>query len=268
MSKVRLRKLDAKRIPEHRVLLLVGKRGSGKTVLLLDLLYSMRDRFDIGIMCSPTQSTVESFERIMPSSLIYNDYDAAAIGRMIDMQRARQRSGKPLKRVFIVLDDCAYDRNMFNSKGVHMRQIFYNGRHLGITLLLCMQAAIDGMPPAMRGNVDLLFTCRDMILTNQERLHKHYFGQIASFDAFQKIFTECTKDHEVLVSDSTGKGSDDPTSSLFWYKARLPLPPFRLCAPWVWRLHQQFRVIPGQEEPAAVDLSKGVESIEKSHNTT
>ena len=61
---------DAK---QHRIWLIIGPRGSGKSVLLKDILYQTRKQYDFGVAFTATTSTVDTFKEFLPHHLIYKN---------------------------------------------------------------------------------------------------------------------------------------------------------------------------------------------------
>ena len=214
--------------------ILIGKRGTGKSCLLKDILYHSRHHFDIGVCCSPTMETAKMFEEFVPKALIYNDYNASVLQRIVAQQRLRQESGKSIDRIFIVLDDCGYEKSMFSSKNTTIRDIFMNGRHYKITLFICLQYCVD-IPPALRANTDYVFALREPVAVKQKKLYDFFFGIVDTYSNFKKIFSTATQNYECLVSCNT-TASNDLCECLFWYKADISLPQFRLCDAKYWKL--------------------------------
>jgi len=240
MSKaIKLRKFDVAGCKPFTTNIIVGKRGSGKSVLLRDIMYNHRNMHDIGVCCTPTMETADMFEKFVPRSLIYNDYNGAVLSRIVTQQRLRQEAGKHVDRIFIVLDDCGYEKNMFSSKNTTMRDIFMNGRHYKITLYICLQYCVD-IPPAMRANTDYVYALREPVTANQKRLHDFFFGIVDTFANFKKIFNAATTNYECLVTANTGTSSNDLEDCLYWYKASVNLPRFRLCDDRYWRVHRRY----------------------------
>lgn len=218
--------------------ILIGKRGTGKSCLLRDILYHHRKMHDVGVCCSPTMETVEMFREFVPESFIYNDYNCSVLQRIVAQQRARQEAGKDIPRIFVILDDCGYEKSMFSTKNIAMRDIFMNGRHYFITIYICLQYCVD-IPPAFRANTDYVYALREPVVDNQKRLHNFFFGVVDSFQNFRKIFQAATENYECLVTANT-KPSSNLQDVLFWYKADMNLPSFRLCDARYWSLHKSY----------------------------
>jgi type II secretory pathway predicted ATPase ExeA len=112
--KLNIRKFDPCSIKPGRIVLLVGKRGTGKSVLCKDLLYHMRDTVDVAVAMSPTNSSAETFSEFVPEALIYDEFKEDVIANMMASQRRRaKRKGTDcLKNALVIMDDCGkYCRN-------------------------------------------------------------------------------------------------------------------------------------------------------------
>ena len=106
-----------------------------------------------------------------------------------------------------------------------------------------IESAIGGAPSnrSLRTNIDYIFTMRENIRMNREKLFKYYFGQFSKFDEFDKVMNACTQDYKALVLDGT-VSSTIPTDSVMWYKARIDVPEFRLCKPVFWAFSKRFEM--------------------------
>ena len=67
----RLRDFDPASTKHSRIWLIIGPRGSGKTILLRDILYRTRKQYDIGVAMTATTSTVDTFKDFIPYHLIF-----------------------------------------------------------------------------------------------------------------------------------------------------------------------------------------------------
>ena len=66
---------------------------------------------------------------------------------------------------------------------------------------------------SLRTNIDYLFTMRENILTNRQKLFKYYFGQFAKFDEFDKVMTACTKDARPTCSTAPSPPPPTPRTA-------------------------------------------------------
>ena len=239
MSKLKIKKWDPSTLRSDSVILLLGKRGTGKSTLMRDLMYHVKDKLDFGIAMSPTEESSESLGTFLPSSWIYNDFNQGAVEKMMALQRQHWKRGHG-SNVFLLLDDCMYDRGIFRGDtGKLFRQLFMNGRHRRIFFLNCQQYAMD-MPPDLRSQVDVVFQLRDNILSSRKKTWEQFFGFFDTFQQFSKTLDATTENYECLVYDSKASKSNKIDESVFWYKANPELPEFKVGRQIFWDLHQQY----------------------------
>lgn len=232
---VRVKKFDPRTIKDHRILFLLGKRHTGKSVLMRDLLYHM-PRPDYVIAMAPTEDTLQMYRAFLPESCIFDHFSQEKLDRVVSVQRELASRGKK-RSVLVLLDDCLYQKGVLKSSS--MRHIFFNGRHDHIALVCAAQYMMD-VDVSLRTNIDYIFTMRENILVNRQKLYKYYFGHFPKFDDFDKVMSACTQDYRCLVLDGTIPNSTEPTDSVMWYRAHVQVPDFRLCRPIFWTLSKQY----------------------------
>lgn len=198
--------------------------------LTADLLFHKK-HLPVGILMSSTEEATGFFQGVcgVPDTYIYSEWHPEVIDNIITRQKKLAKANK-MRNCFIVLDDLAFDKALFNSK--QMRELMFNGRHYGILLVITAQFLGD-LPTYFRSNVDYVITCRTPGIQDRERLWKNFFGAIPTFHMFQAIMDNTTEDYHTLVLDNTVQ-SNSLTDCIFWYKAPLRSPtmrPFRIgCA--------------------------------------
>lgn len=212
---IRIKRFDPSKMLPNRISLFVGRRGSGKSICMEDIFWHCR-KIPSGICFSSTEDSNPFWGKHIPSSFIYNDYHPDVLKRLVSRQRKAKRRGQDPGQVFVVAEDVLYSNELQHDRTV--KQVFQNGRHYGITMLLSMQFALD-MPPAIRTNTDYVFCFRHAVLSDQERLYRNYFSILGSFEVFQRVLAHCTNDYECLVLDNTTT-SNNPEDCVFYYKAK------------------------------------------------
>jgi len=242
---VRVKKFDPETIKKDRISLIVGKRGSGKSSLLKDLLFSMRDRFDFCMAMCPTMESANMLKSCMPESCVYSRFSPGKIDLLV--QTAREFAAKNKERHFLlVLDDVFYDKSICRSQS--FRFLFFNGRHVRVTVILLLQYLVD-LPPDLRSNVDYIFSMRETVLANRLKLYKMFFGVFGSFEDFCAVFERCTQNYECICLDNTLQ-STGVADCIFWYKARLEMDKFRLGANVYYHLEDKYRRAEGSAVPS------------------
>lgn len=234
---IRLKRFNMDWIGENKVLVYIGKRGTGKTYLVLDYLYHHQD-IPIATCICPTNDLNGAYTPHIPGIFIHDKYTPDLVEKFVKRQR---RIGKLVKsdpnyrnvdsRAMIILDDCLYNaKNWIYDENISW--IFMNGRHAKITLILTMQYAL-GITPNLRTNVDYVFICREPRLNIQKKLYEHYCGIFPSFEMFRQVLDQCTKDYGCMVIDNNSI-SDRIEDQVFIYKAPIHSEEFRLCYDRFW----------------------------------
>lgn len=228
---IQLKKFRPENMADDKVCVFIGKRGTGKSTLVTDILYCKK-HLPAGIVMSATEEGNHHYKQFVPDLFIYGDYEKEAIERVLDRQKALVSKGKDTG-AFILLDDCMYDRKFM--KDICIRQCFMNGRHWKLFFMLTMQYCMD-LTPDLRANVDYVFILRENVIQNREKLYKSFFGIFPSFDMFNQVMTACTENYECLVLDNTSK-SNKIQDCVFWYKEKIRKN-FRIGSPAIWNYHK------------------------------
>lgn len=236
--KLELKKFDLKEIPHGATCVFSGKRCSGKSVAALDLLYYNRD-IPVGIVMSGTERANQFFSKVMPSMLIYDDFDPEVIKKFLIRQEkiTRQYNDEISKygksdidpRAFLILDDLLFDNSWISDKGI--KYIFMNGRHLNILFMVTLQYPL-GIPPILRTNIDYVFIHRENFVNNRRRLYENYAGMFPTFESFSTVLDQTTTNFECMVINNRTK-SNRLEEQINWFKAELR-GNFKVCSQMFW----------------------------------
>lgn len=233
--KLKLSKWDPSAIKPYRIILIIGRRGTGKSTLLEDLLYQMRSNVDFAVAMSPTEESLNMFRQHMPESWLYPGYTPGKVEDMVEMQKALSRCNKH-RSLLLTLDDCLYEKSVLRS--TCMRQLFFNGRHLRICLIFAVQYLVD-VDPSLRTQIDYVISLREGILSNKNRLHRFFYGIVPNFQDFCNVLDKVTDNYGALVLDATCT-STKLEDCLYWYRANIKLPPFKIGKPVFWKLASKY----------------------------
>ena len=229
---VQLRKFDINEIKDDKVVVLIGKRDTGKSFLCRDILYYHND-IPVGQVISGTEGANQFYSKIVPKLFIHDEFNTSIVQNIIKRQKMmmeKLNDGENCDpRAFLILDDCLYDNTWARDKW--MRSVFMNGRHYKLLFLLTMQYAL-GIPPNLRTNIDYIFILRENYVSNRKRLYEHYAGMFPTFEMFCQVMDQCTEDFECLVINNNAK-SNKLTDQVFWYKAE-PHGDFKIGAEAYW----------------------------------
>ena len=225
-----LKKFDMKSISfkpnENKgpVVVLIGKRDTGKSFLVRDLLFYQQE-IPIGTVISGTEEGNGFYANMVPKLFVHNEYNTAIIENILKRQRTVLKQIKKEMetykrstidpRAFVILDDCLYDATWTRDK--MMRLLFMNGRHWKVMLVITMQYPL-GIPPTLRTNIDYVFILRENYIANRKRIYENYAGMFPTFESFCQVMDQCTENYECLVINNNSK-SNKLHDQVFWYKA-------------------------------------------------
>lgn len=229
--------IDSRKSP---MIVVIGKKDTGKSFLVKDILFNTQNAFPVGTVISGTEVANEFFQHMVPSKLIHDKYKPDIVMNVIKRQLAIKTKRNQDKaagggnsnvdpRAFLILDDCLYDSSWIREEST--RYVFMNGRHIDLMTIITMQYPL-GVTPNLRTNVDFIFILRETMIGNRKRIYENYAGMFPTFEMFCQFMDQCTENYECLVI-CNGVASNKLEDQVFWYKAS-DHPPFKMCDDSLW----------------------------------
>ena len=235
-----IREFNMKTLLRDATVLIVGRRRSGKSWLLRDIMYNHRS-IPSGLIFSGTEAVSPFFADFIPDSFIYKEFRPDVIESIMKRQECKidkdKSNGKsvdgktPQNNKFIILDDLQNDSQDWKRDKI-LKSVFFNGRHYNFLFLLSLQY-LKGITPDLRSNIDYVFMFFESSIKNKKNLYEDFAAIIPSFKEFCNIMKECTGNNNCLVIKTNGKTIED---SVFRYKARERLN-FRVGHESIWKFH-------------------------------
>jgi hypothetical protein len=229
---LRLSKFNMNMVPDDGVVLFIGRRGTGKSWLIKDLMW-YKQKFPIGTVFSGTEGANAFYGSMVPSLFIHDEVVPQTVSNVLKRQEQITKqirketdargSSQLDRKAFIIMDDCLYDNKWVNDKWI--RSLFMNGRHYGLLYILAIQYVM-GIPPVLRGQVDYVFILRENQVSARRRIYEQFAGIFPTFELFCQIMDQCTEDYECLVIHN-GAHTNKIEDCVFWYKAA-PHPDFKI----------------------------------------
>ncbi len=254
--------IDSRKSP---MIVIIGKKDTGKSFLVRDILFNAQNCFPVGTVISGTEVANEFFQHMVPSKFIHDKYRPEIVTNVIKRQmqikqkrntdkNARGGSSNIDPRAFLILDDCLYDASWIKEEST--RYVFMNGRHVDLATMITMQYPL-GITPNLRTNVDFVFILRENILGNRRRIYENYAGMFPTFEMFCSFMDQCTENYECLVI-CNNVPSNRLEDQVFWYKAA-DHPPFKLCDQSLWADNKPFKsaILGGDEYDPSGMQKKG-----------
>lgn len=214
MSTLSLKKFDINKLHNNpSVCIIIGRRGTGKSVLACDLLTHMGRNTD-NVVFTSSNSEVDLYRTKFPSETVYDEYGSSLIKNIVNGQRLKKET-KELTT--IVLDSGMYT-NEIDTDNV-IRDIYINHIRYQMSLILSIQHPLE-ISPALRSNSEYVFILRDANEFTRKKLHVHYAGIFPTFKSFCQILDQTTENYDCMVICNNSK-SIRIEDQVFWYKAEL-----------------------------------------------
>ena len=170
-----IKEFDYKDIPEHGTMLLVASRKSGKSVLMVNMLYhhfikTMKvKRF---LIISPTLHNGDYLW--MESADKRTSFDENFLDELLEDQHERMKSDPASAPLVIVLDDIIKSTNEKTKNAI--ARLFCCGRHSKITIALVSQSLKYEISPAVKINVDVVFLFSTRNYDNKKEISDLWLG--------------------------------------------------------------------------------------------
>jgi hypothetical protein len=236
---LQLKKFSMVNTPEDAVCIFIGRRRTGKSTLVRDLLFHHKN-LPLGTVISGTEESNDFYKKMVPPLFIHGAYSPVIIQNYVNRQKLimskimkeQQERGQSRidPRSFLILDDCLYDDTWI--RDLNIRYLFLNGRWLKVFFLITMQYPL-GIPPMLRTNVDYCFILREPYVTNRKRIFDNFGSAFPSFEFFCQVMDQCTQNYECIVMNNNSQ-SNKLEDTVFWYKAEMH-GEFRIGAPEFWQ---------------------------------
>lgn len=251
---VDISKFDIKKIKPNSTCVLIGKRGTGKSVLVKEIMYHMRN-IPIGTVFTLTDEITATFSDCVPPYFIKDKYDSKILENIFDRQKKkitdivnnnlhyfknRQECLDWIKTdinnyCFVTLDDILSDSTYWkNDKQI--KKMFFEGRHYLILFILTMQIPL-GIPPSLRTNIDYVFITKTVSIADKKKLFENYGGSFNNFEHFKLTLDIVTDDHKCMVIDNQTNKSNF-TDQIFWYKGQKDRE-FKICSDKTWEFSKR-----------------------------
>ena len=223
-GKLQIQRLHLSTLCKNPAIVIITKRGGGKTWVCRSLLDQFRD-IPVGVIISHTEKDDHFFQKFFPDAFIYDDYTPVVFKKIVarqvmilDKAKRKAKEGKKIDtRLFLLMDDCLSNSKVW-SKDEALKKILFDGRHLDITYVLTMQASL-GIPPELRENFDYVLLMEMDSINEQKKLFDHYVGTFPNFNAFREVYAKLTENYGVMVVKKRDAGKRT-NEKIFSFRSR------------------------------------------------
>lgn len=219
--KLSIKKFDLNNIHETSIINIIGKRATGKTTLVRDILYHNNNSISNTLIFNTSEEAVKEYSNIFNN--VQTEYNPLLLEYYNNKQLEFRKNNNgyynysSMDTDMIVFDDLMYDTSLV--KDNYFKRLMFNSIHLKTGLILTMSTCL-GLPPCLRANIDYVFILRENMVSNRKRLYEQYAGMFPTFDVFCQVMDQFTNNYECLVIDNTSR-SNNIEDIVYWYKADL-----------------------------------------------
>ena len=184
------------RIPSLNIL--CASQGSGKSHCIRYIFYTMRKKFDWGIVI--TNTYFDNEYDFIPQKYIHPTFNEHIIKNLLNIQK--QTDCK--RNAFLILDDCVFDPKMWTSST--MKRLMTQLRHYNITVF-CATQYCNVIPILYRSNAFTCFIFCSDTMQSTRALYESYGQSFESFNAFKNYVQKHTGDYKFIFHDRRKNGS-------------------------------------------------------------
>ncbi len=209
-----LQKFDINSITANNacpLVIIVGRRNTGKTVLVRDILYHNQD-FPHGTIISNTGEEADGmYSKLMNTECIHDKYNPEIIDQVVIRQQESEFNDQ---RTMLILDDCIFDNEWWDRNTV-MNKVLTDKRELKIMSIVTLQYPL-GLPPLLRSKIDYTFIFRNIPDRCKQITYNNYASIIPTYELFCQLLDRYTDSFSCLVIHNT---QEEWTNKIFWHKA-------------------------------------------------
>jgi hypothetical protein len=210
---------------------ITSKRNTGKSVLLKDLCYQIKNWYQEVFVFSLTAHLQPDLFDFVKKENVINAFDEERIKQIWDTQenlvmKLKKMKVKPeeIPKVLLLFDDLIADPNV--RKSDILNRLFIAGRHVHFAQIFITQT-FKGVPPTIRTNVDI--ACAFYLNSYDDR--DEFSGQYLSTKNKKlgmNIFDRITKEPYQAIVVLNFNISPSPEDYITTYIAKLKVPKFKM----------------------------------------
>lgn len=218
---LQLNNLDLKQLTPGSSSVIIGKRRSGKTVAILDLLKHFNVNYDIKnyFICS----YAEEIEQIYINNNISKEFifdNCAEMSKKIVERQTKlleeneqlKQEGKPLKdmKIVVVLDDFINETNIINKNNIvseydiyndiNFQKMIINSNIYQITFIISIQYT-QILNLNIIKNINYVFISNNDIKDEIHKIYNLFGNMFSTYHLFKRILNTYTRNYNMLVLD-------------------------------------------------------------------
>ena len=220
---MRLEKWSPELLPDHPSIAIIGKRRSGKSILLKSICYEyFKRKIAYVYVFSQTSQVNGYFDKWIPDKFIFSDINEEVLENIITRQEALTKMNRSLPKhrqekiyTLLIFDDIGLNDARY-SRLLH--KIFLQGRHLSIGCVFLIQDATM-ISRVQRDNLDTVITFNLPNKLQRDRIVESYLMINDKEEGEDLLKAVTSRQYYVLVIDNTKTNSYELADFCYWYKS-------------------------------------------------
>ena len=189
--------------------IIVGRRGKGKTHLITDILKLQEThRVKKKTIISGMKAELDMYSDNFNDAVLHDEYNDTFVVDAIDRHMKLYKNDIKNQRETniwdpatqtsstIVFDNSLYDNSWYSNKCI--RQLLMNGKVWRFNMIISCGYPI-GIPPVLRVTIDCFFIFNDSDFSYRKRIWEKYLFEYLSFEMFDNIMLQLINPYECLV---------------------------------------------------------------------
>lgn len=200
------------------IYLAIGPSGSGKSVILKNMLQAKSEFIPVALVVSETEDVNHTFSPHVPDLFIYSKMSADIISRLQNRQTVASQY-LPNAWATLILDDCMNKTSTFREEA--LISLFKISRHSKLFGVVSCQYSLD-LGPVLRDQCAGFFILRNSNEANRDRIYKNFGSIIPNRRLFDALMDKLTTDYCCMYIDNRCR-SDNWLDAIYWYQAESKL---------------------------------------------
>lgn len=201
----------------------IGGPGSGKSTLMLDILYTSRSKFPVAKVYSGSEDSNGTYEKIIPKLYITDGFDMDQQKDYALRQKRCKINGCSNGKAINIIDDCSDQNGIYDSE--IFKSMLKNGtRHWNGRILIGLQYGVD-MKPGLRKCASYVAIFYEGNPIERKKLYENFGGACGTYKEFCDIMELMIRGDEpddtytCMIIKNLNKGMKRE-DNVFYYKAR------------------------------------------------
>jgi hypothetical protein len=177
--------------------MIIGRRASGKTILIKNILHHMKSDRVLLFDSSP----LDEYRNIVPEECKYVEYNDDIMVKMGKLVSATiMKNGHDMTKVPSTAIIFGEELDQRDKTGPGFKNMIFNGKMYKYNVLLQQQTPI--LQPQYRQQIDYLFLSKETNSANLRKIYDQWVSQIFdTYNIFTRILNDCTRNYGFMVVD-------------------------------------------------------------------